>query len=36
VILASGEHGTDLLGGLATPGIERKTTELILDFLERA
>jgi dienelactone hydrolase len=34
VILASGEHGTDLFG-LATPQVERRTTALILDFLER-
>jgi dienelactone hydrolase len=33
VILASGEHGRDLLGGLATPHVQRRTTELILDFL---
>jgi pimeloyl-ACP methyl ester carboxylesterase len=33
VILASGEHGRDLLGGLATPQVQRRTTELILDFL---
>jgi pimeloyl-ACP methyl ester carboxylesterase len=35
VILASGEHGTDLIGGLATPQVERRTTDLILDFLDR-
>jgi dienelactone hydrolase len=32
VILATGEHGTDLFG-LATPQVERRTTESILDFL---
>ena len=32
LILASGEHGTDLFG-LATPRVERRTTELILDFI---
>jgi pimeloyl-ACP methyl ester carboxylesterase len=35
VILGSGEHGVDLTGGLATPQIERRTTDLILDFLGR-
>jgi dienelactone hydrolase len=35
VILASGEHGRDLLGGLATPQVQRRTTGLILDFLDR-
>jgi dienelactone hydrolase len=35
VILASGEHGRDLLGGLATPQVLRRTTDLILDFLDR-
>jgi pimeloyl-ACP methyl ester carboxylesterase len=35
VILASGEHGTDLIGGLATPQVERRTTDLILEFLDR-
>jgi predicted alpha/beta-hydrolase family hydrolase len=34
VILATGEHGTDLFG-LATPQVERRTTESILAFLER-
>jgi dienelactone hydrolase len=34
VILASGEHGTDLFG-LATQQVERRTTGLVLDFLER-
>jgi pimeloyl-ACP methyl ester carboxylesterase len=32
MILASGEHGTDLFG-LATPQVERRTTESIRDFL---
>ena len=32
LILASGEHGTDLFG-LATPQVERRTTELMLDFI---
>ena len=35
VILASGEHGRDLLGGLATSQVQRRTTELLLDFLDR-
>jgi len=34
LILASGEHGTDLFG-LATPQVERRVTALILDFLDR-
>lgn len=34
-ILASGEHGRDLLGGLATPQVQRRTTDLILSFLDR-
>jgi alpha/beta superfamily hydrolase len=34
VILASGEHGVDLTGGLATPQVERRTIDLILDFLD--
>jgi hypothetical protein len=33
VILATGEHGTDLFG-LATPQVERRATESILAFLE--
>ena len=36
VILDSGEHGIDLLGGLATPDVERRTNALIRSFLERA
>ncbi|HEX6579331.1 MAG TPA: alpha/beta hydrolase [Actinomycetota bacterium] len=32
LILATGEHGTDLFG-LATPQVERRTTTAILDFL---
>jgi predicted alpha/beta-hydrolase family hydrolase len=35
MILGSGEHGTDLVGGLATPQVERRTTNSILDFLAR-
>ena len=35
VILDSGEHGIDLLGGLATPDVERRTNTLIRSFLER-
>jgi dienelactone hydrolase len=34
LILGTGEHGTDLFG-LATPQVERRTTESILGFLER-
>jgi pimeloyl-ACP methyl ester carboxylesterase len=34
VILETGEHGTDLFG-LATPQVERRTTESILTFLDR-
>ena len=34
LILASGEHGTDLFG-LAAPQVEHRTTEAILAFLER-
>jgi pimeloyl-ACP methyl ester carboxylesterase len=34
LILASGEHGTDLFG-LATPDVEQRTTQSILDFLDR-
>jgi hypothetical protein len=34
LILGTGEHGTDLFG-LATPQVERRTTESILAFLER-
>ena len=34
LILATGEHGTDLFG-LATPKVQRRTTESILDFLDR-
>lgn len=34
VILNSGEHGVDLIGGLAAPDIERRTTEAMLAFLE--
>lgn len=33
VILDSGEHGVDLLGGLAATDIERRTRSLILGFL---
>jgi dienelactone hydrolase len=33
LILGTGEHGTDLFG-LATPQVERRTTESILEFLE--
>jgi hypothetical protein len=32
LILSTGEHGTDLFGS-ATPQVERRTTESILDFL---
>jgi pimeloyl-ACP methyl ester carboxylesterase len=32
LILGTGEHGTDLFG-LATPQVERRTTDSILDFL---
>ena len=35
VIVASGEHGVDLVGGLATPQVQRRTTEGILAFLGR-
>jgi pimeloyl-ACP methyl ester carboxylesterase len=35
VILDSGEHGVDLLGGLAAPDVERRTNTLIRTFLER-
>jgi hypothetical protein len=35
VILDSGEHGVDLIGGLAAPDVERRTTEEMLAFLER-
>jgi dienelactone hydrolase len=35
LILGTGEHGTDLFG-LATPAVERRTTESILGFLERS
>jgi pimeloyl-ACP methyl ester carboxylesterase len=35
-ILDSGEHGIDLLGGLAAPDVERRTNALIRTFLERA
>jgi uncharacterized protein len=35
VIVASGEHGVDLVGGLATPQVQRRTTDEILFFLER-
>jgi hypothetical protein len=34
LILGTGEHGTDLFG-LATPQVERRTTESILAFLKR-
>ena len=34
VILDSGEHGVDLIGGLAEPDVERRTTEAMLAFLE--
>jgi pimeloyl-ACP methyl ester carboxylesterase len=34
LILNSGEHGVDLLGGLATPGVARRTFALIRTFLE--
>lgn len=34
LILSTGEHGTDLFG-LATPPVERRTTESILAFLKR-
>jgi pimeloyl-ACP methyl ester carboxylesterase len=34
LILGTGEHGTDLFG-LATPQVERRTTESILAFLEQ-
>jgi dienelactone hydrolase len=33
LILGTGEHGTDLFG-LATPAVERRTTESILTFLD--
>jgi pimeloyl-ACP methyl ester carboxylesterase len=35
VIVDSGEHGVDLIGGLAAPDIERRTTQEMLAFLER-
>lgn len=35
VILDSGEHGVDLLGGLAAPDVERRTNALIRTFLAR-
>jgi dienelactone hydrolase len=35
VILNTGEHGVDLIGGLAAPDVERRTTEAMLAFLER-
>ena len=35
VILDSGEHGIDLIGGLARPDVERRTNALIRTFLER-
>lgn len=35
VVLDSGEHGVDLLGGLAAPDIEQRTNTLILTFLDR-
>jgi pimeloyl-ACP methyl ester carboxylesterase len=35
VVLDSGEHGVDLIGGLATPDVERRTNALIRTFLER-
>jgi pimeloyl-ACP methyl ester carboxylesterase len=35
VILDSGEHGVDLIGGLAAPDIAQRTTALILRFLAR-
>jgi pimeloyl-ACP methyl ester carboxylesterase len=34
VILDSGEHGVDLLGGLAAPDVERRTNALLRTFLE--
>ena len=34
VILDSGEHGVDLLGGLATPDVEHRTNALIRTFLD--
>src|SRR5262245_60855653 len=33
VIMNSGEHGVDLVGGLATPDVERRTNALIRTFL---
>jgi hypothetical protein len=33
LILGTGGHGTDLFG-LATPQVERRTTQAILEFLE--
>ena len=35
VVLDSGEHGVDLIGGLAAPDVERRTNTLIRTFLER-
>jgi pimeloyl-ACP methyl ester carboxylesterase len=35
VVLGSGEHGVDLIGGLATPEVQRRTNALIRTFLER-
>ena len=35
MILNTGEHGVDLIGGLAEPDVERRTTEAMLAFLER-
>jgi len=35
VILDSGEHGVDLIGGLAAPDVEARTNALIRTFLER-
>ena len=35
LILNSGEHGRDLLGGLATPQVQRRTIDTVLSFLDR-